>query len=611
MSLSQDNFLKIKSQVTLKKIWHSGQDRIAAFFKWDDLETRQIMKRIGARYSKTHCCWHLEYNKENYNLLQKHFDNLSIEQTSETKGKENSSVKASAQKERQHLPIAKHSERPLSHPEGAGNSVHKSEKQQIDPRLNLKVLEPVGKYWVLKMNYVESYVKALKKVKGVYWNKTHKAYMVYRHPKVKQRVEAIFGVPLFGKAYFKKQDLSKELNVEFFSYQQDERYAMLKFTNDFRLIEVLRRLSQSKYSKSNNAYLLPATPKNMESLRLLLSDLKVKVTLHVKKNYFSSKKSVNRKSEQLSHTKQRLVDMVPEHAGSYVEDMVNMLMAMNYSNSTITNYTNAFVNFLSAHGYDNPEQMDRKTIVKYLSKLSELGLKSASGHMVVNALKFYYKHVLEWDDTKSWSIPRPKKEKTLPKVLSVDECRRIIEAVKQPKHKLILLLAYGAGLRVSEICSLQWKDIDFNEHKILVKSGKGKKDRMVMLPYSIVSYSDTYRELYTTKHYVFEGQIKGQPYTPASCRAVMRRAVKSAGIDKKVNIHALRHSFATHLLEGGTDIRFIQKLLGHNSIKTTTIYTHVSQRHTRDIESPLDKMVKSSDMTSKKPKKLYIFDDIY
>ncbi|MBS3737812.1 tyrosine-type recombinase/integrase [Mesohalobacter halotolerans] len=587
------------SEIVLRKIWHRGQYRIAAFFKWDDLKTRQKMKRIGARYSRTHRCWHLEYCKDNYNLLQKHFDHLVIEKRPQSRGKENSNVKASAQKERQHLPIAQTSERPLSHSEKTGNSVHKSETHQIDPRLNLRVLDPVGKYWVLKMNYVQSYTKALKKVKGVYWNKTHKAYMVYRHPKAKQKVEAIFGVPLFDDDYYFKQNFSKNLNVEIFSYQQDKRYALLKFTKDFRLIEILRRLNQSKYTKSENGYLLPATPKNLESLKLLLSDLNVKITLHVKDAYFSRKKTINRKSEQLTGTKQRLMDMVPDRAKSYVEDMVNMLLAMNYSNSTIKSYTNAFINFLIDHDYSNPQEMNRKTVVKYLSKLSEYGLKSASGHMVVNALKFYYKHVLEWDDTQSWTIPRPKKEKTLPKVLSVDECRRIIEAVKQPKHKLILLLAYGAGMRVSEICDLRWTDIDFTEHKILVKSGKGKKDRQVMLPYSIVEYFNTYKELYTTKNYVFEGQIKGQPYSTESCRSIMRRALKSAGINKKVNIHSLRHSFATHLLEAGTDIRFIQKLLGHNSIKTTTIYTHVSQKSTKHIESPLDKLSKNIKNTSK------------
>lgn len=589
-----------KSEITLKKIWHRGGYRIAAFFKWDEYTTRRKMKSIGARYSKTHRCWHLEYNKKNYRLLQRHFDNLRIEKLQVSETKEHSNVKATAVKQHEHLPIAqKKSDRSSSEDISPDDSTHKSEKFQIDPRLKLKVCDPVGKYWVLRMHYVKTYVDALKRVKGVYWNPTHKAFMVYRHPKVKAKVEDIFGVPLFGLDYFQKQNFSKDLKLEIFSYPPDERYAMLKFTKDFRLIEVLRRLNQSKYSKSQNAYLLPATPKNLESLRLLLSDLKVKTSLHVEKDYFNFKKSINRKSEELGRSKQRLLDMVPDQAKPYVEDIINMLMAMNYSNSTINNYTHAFINFLIAHDYANPEQMDRKTVVKYLSKLSEMGLKSASGHMVVNALKFYYKHVLEWDDTKAWSIPRPKKEKTLPKVLSIDECQDILKAVKQPKHKLILLLAYGAGLRVSEICNLKWAHLDFKEHKILVKSGKGKKDRIVMLPYSIVTYFETYKELYITKGYVFEGQVKGQPYSPESCRSIMRRAVMAAGIDKKVNIHALRHSFATHLLEGGTDIRFIQKLLGHNSIKTTTIYTHVSQRSTKHIESPLDKMAKNISHGSK------------
>ena len=580
------------SEITLKKIFHRGQYRIAIFFRWDDYKARQKVKSIGARYSKTHQCWHLEYNKYNYNQVQNHFDDLRIEKTDAPSGSKNSNKKASVQEEREILPIAPKSELSFSNSE---KSTHKSDIYQVDSRLNLKVLEPVGKYWVLRMNYVESYAKALKKVKGVFWNKTHKAYMVYRHPIAKQKVEAIFGVPLFDEDYYFKQHFSKELKLEVFSYKQDERYVLIKFTKDFRLIEVLRRLNQSKYSKPQNGYLLPATPKNLESLQLVLSDLNVKVNLNVKKNYFSRKKTINRKSEQLSKTKVHLLDLVPQSAKSYVEDMVNMLMAMNYSTSTITSYTGAFINFLHHHAYANPEDMDRKTVVKYLSKLSEYGLKSASGHMVVNALKFYYRHVLEWDDTKTWNIPRPKKEKTLPKVLTIDECHRILKSVNQPKHKLILLLAYGAGLRVSEICNLRWSDLDFDSYKILVNSGKGKKDRLVMLPFSVVDYFKTYKELYTTEKYVFEGQIKGQPYSSSSCRSIMKRAVNKAGISKKVSIHSLRHSFATHLLEGGTDIRFIQKLLGHTSIKTTTIYTHVSQSSTERIESPLDRMAKKDE----------------
>ena len=146
-------------------------------------------------------------------------------------------------------------------------------------------------------------------------------------------------------------------------------------------------------------------------------------------------------------------------------------------------------------------------------------------------------------------------------------------------------------LRRSELLGLKWEDILFDEYKIHVRSGKGKKDRMVMLPYSIVAALLSYRELYKSSFYLFEGQYKGEPYSGQSVANVMRRAVKAAGLEKKATVHTLRHAFATHLLEAGTDLRFIQALLGHSSIKTTTIYTHLTRRGVDKIRSPLDKLM--------------------
>lgn len=574
--------------ITLKKIWHRGGYRIAAFFSYDAKLIARF-KVIGAKYSQTHRCWYVDYSARNYKLITDKFEDCVVEISHKTET-ETETKQASAENQRQDLPIApEQRERPETNSAEQVSSVHKSE-YQIDPRLKLEVLDPVGKYWVLKMNYVQSYVKDLKKVKGVYWNTSHRVYMVYRHPKVKEKVETIFGVPLFPNNFYKVTENKKPLVVEIFSYKADERYALIKFTEDFRLIDVLRRMAYSKYSKTLNAYLLPATPKNLEALKLFLSELNCEIGINVAPAYFKASKLINHKSHSLSTTKTRLLDTVPEKARVYTDEMIDMLMAKNYSASTVKSYTGAFIHFMRDHEYRNPSLIERKEVVKYLAKLSEFGLKSSSGHMVVNALKFYYKYVLEWDDTQQWSIPRPKKEKSLPKVLSVEECRRIFAAVNQPKHKLILLLTYGAGLRVSEVCHLRWQDIDFDAYKITIISGKGKKDRQVMLPYSVLQYIQTYRSLYKTDTYIFEGQVKGEPYSTSSCGAIMRKAVKDAHIGKKVGIHALRHSFATHLLESGTDIRFIQKFLGHSSIKTTTIYTHVSQRSVKHIESPLDKM---------------------
>jgi site-specific recombinase XerD len=145
--------------------------------------------------------------------------------------------------------------------------------------------------------------------------------------------------------------------------------------------------------------------------------------------------------------------------------------------------------------------------------------------------------------------------------------------------------------------TLEWRDILFSEHKIHIKDAKGKKDRMVMLPYSIVSSLDHYRKLYQPSKYVFEGKYAGEPYSTGSAIAIMRAALKKSGLSKNLTVHTLRHSFATHLLERGTDIRSIQKFLGHASIKTTTIYTHISKMATNKIASPLDRLI---DETNKK-----------
>lgn len=141
-----------------------------------------------------------------------------------------------------------------------------------------------------------------------------------------------------------------------------------------------------------------------------------------------------------------------------------------------------------------------------------------------------------------------------------------------------------------ELVTLCWADILFDEHKIHIKSGKGKKDRQVMLPYSIVAGLQAYRSLSNSDLYVFEGQYKGEPYSASSVRQIMKRAVTAAGLEKKATPHTLRHSFATHLLEAGTDLRFIQALLGHSSIKTTTIYTHLTKKGVDRIQSPLDRL---------------------
>ena len=225
--------------------------------------------------------------------------------------------------------------------------------------------------------------------------------------------------------------------------------------------------------------------------------------------------------------------------------------------------------------------------------MEKQGIKENTAHSRLNALKFYFEQVLGREKF-FWEIPRPKKPLLLPKVLSEGELSRLFNAAGYLKHKAILFTAYSAGLRVSEVIRLQWKHIDRQRGQILIQQAKGKKDRYVILSPILEDILISYYKKSGKKplKYVFESTTAGTPYSIRSAQAVFQQAKVKAGIKKEIGFHSLRHSFATHLLEKGTDVKYIQELLGHFSIKTTTRYLHVAREKLVVIESPLDQLWK-------------------
>lgn len=300
----------------------------------------------------------------------------------------------------------------------------------------------------------------------------------------------------------------------------------------------------------------------------------------------------------MKNLRESLLLQVPVMAQTYTLAMLDYMLAQNYSANSIRNFVKSFNLFQRINFYQNPDTLTEMQVVRHLAGMTEKGLSATSLSTLVNALLYYFRTVLKRDSFEI-KLPRPRKEHHLPTVLTMEECFRIFSFVDNPKHKLLLLIGYGAGLRRSEIISLRWADILFDEHKIHVKQTKGNKDRIVMLPYSIVTYLQDYRRIFPSNDWVFEGQYKGEALSGRTVQQVMRDAVMKAGLEKKATVHTLRHSFATHLLESGTDIRYIQQLLGHNSLNTTMIYTHITPKAERKIISPLDNLVQSN-LTPKK-----------
>ncbi|WP_027377328.1 tyrosine-type recombinase/integrase [Kaistella palustris] len=267
----------------------------------------------------------------------------------------------------------------------------------------------------------------------------------------------------------------------------------------------------------------------------------------------------------------------------------NMLLLKGFSQNTMRTYSVEFAQLLYIIRDFPVWQLTPEKLKSYfLYCTTELALSENQIHSRMNAVKFYFEKVLHRDKM-FFDIPRPKKPLQLPKALNTAEIKKLFAVVENPKHRLILQLCYGMGLRVSEIAQLKIQHIDSAANRVLIERGKGKKDRYVNLPVSILQNMRDYYRDYRPKEFLFEGQFGGH-LTTRSVQQVFKLAMLKAGIRKKIGIHGLRHSYATHLLEYGTDISLIQRLLGHNDIRTTLIYTHVTDRQTNKVASPLDKL---------------------
>lgn len=221
-----------------------------------------------------------------------------------------------------------------------------------------------------------------------------------------------------------------------------------------------------------------------------------------------------------------------------------------------------------------------------LLQINSIG-KTIGVKKITNTIKLFFQTIR---DTKMLvdKIHRPKRAKVLPNVLSKEEIKLILNAHSNIKHKMMLSLIYSCGLRCGELLSLQPIHIDSKRNIILLKNTKGKKDRIVPLSPKILVLLRDYYTLFKPEKYLFEGQQKGHAYDSRSLQQVLKQALQKVGITKPITLHWLRHSYATHLLENGTDLRYIQELLGHNSSKTTEIYTHVSTKSIQQIKSPFD-----------------------
>jgi len=389
---------------------------------------------------------------------------------------------------------------------------------------------------------------------------------------------------------------------------RDRECIGIYYDNSLLLNDLLYKHAGAKWSRTKRSWWIPLDRDSYQRLTTALKG-KARIDNSLLREYLEKKNEavvddgqskprnelsknkvvrVVRKTERANKAtgyKNEKIDAVNAHVLPKMEEQLKL---RGYSPSTIRTYLGEMAQLICILKKVSVDRLSPEHLRRYLVYCYEkLHLTENTLHSRINAMKFYYEQVLKRDKF-FWDIPRPKKHIQLPKVLSKEEIAALLRAITNVKHKTMIMLGYGCGLRVSEITALRITDLDENRRLLTVKKGKGKKDRIVSLSPVMLVMLREYLGSYKPTNFLFEGQGPGSAYSVRSLESIIQSAKSKAGIKKEGSMHMLRHSFATHLLDRGTDVVFIQKLLGHNNIKTTLRYLHVTNKDIASILSPIE-----------------------
>jgi integrase/recombinase XerD len=375
----------------------------------------------------------------------------------------------------------------------------------------------------------------------------------------------------------------KELFIEHGLYNNRLKVFM-KFDYDAKAIELVKTLPGVKWSQTEKKWHIGYHPEALNNIRNTFKNTGV---------YIQTLNDINDVVKPRPAEIKKPSDALPDLnkvQKEKITEFKNWMQSKRYSTSTINTYSDSLQTFLRYYQAKTIEEITNDDLIVFNNQYILANQLSASlQNQVVNAVKLFFRSVVN-KQIDPELIHRPKTQKLLPNVLSKEEIKLILNALGNVKHKAMLSVIYSCGLRRSELLTLKLTDIDSKRHLIVIRQSKGKKDRIVPLSEKILELLREYYIAYKPKLWLFEGQDKKSAYDESSLANVLKQALEKSKINKPVTLHWLRHSYATHLLENGTDLRYIQEILGHSRSSTTEIYTHVSDLSIRKVISPFDNL---------------------
>jgi len=359
------------------------------------------------------------------------------------------------------------------------------------------------------------------------------------------------------------------------------------FEKDESILQALRQSGKIRWSQTMHCWYLPYSDTVKQDVFKVLEH-KAWIDYSGLTQTIADKTSPTQPKETANNTGPKALPCASPDILQKVKVFKYYMRSKRYSENTIGTYSDALKIFLRYYSDKDITDITNDDLITFNNDyIIKNKFSGSHQNQVVNAVKLFFRTV---ENTKlnPELVHRPKREKTLPNVLSKEEVKLILEAHGNIKHKAMLILIYSCGLRRSELLNLKLNDIDSKRGLVIIRKGKGRKDRITPLSEKVLNMLREYFKAYQPKDWLFEGQNRKGQYDERSLANVLKQALEKSKIDKPVSLHWLRHSYATHLLENGTDLRYIQEILGHSSSKTTEIYTHVSNKSIQKIVSPFD-----------------------
>lgn len=376
----------------------------------------------------------------------------------------------------------------------------------------------------------------------------------------------------------------KKIEVKTLVYKNEQRLA-LYFPYNEELVKLIKSFPDAAWSNSNKCWHIANGRNNMKELFQVFNGKGYLDTSTIFSNKEEPKKQVVHVSKKVT-----LETILTSQQIEKISQFKDWLNSRRYSPNTVKTYTEALRTFLRFYNNKPLNEINNQDLIKFNNEyILKNGYSSSFQNQVVNAIKLFFKKI-ENTQLEIELIHRPKRPTLLPNVLSKEEVTKILKAHKNIKHKSMLSLIYSYGLRRSELLNLKMTDINAERNLIVIRNAKGNKDRVVPLSIKVLDLLREYYKTYKPQTWLFEGENNNTQYSENSLQNVFKQAIAKVGMKKPVTLHWLRHSYATHLIESGTDLRYIQELLGHKSSKTTEIYTHVTEKSISKIKSPFDNL---------------------